>query len=111
MQKKILTLIIIFQLLLSCTREEKFVLIKKDFKDILQWQNDNHKQALTSFLNSCEKIDETSWDDIKEYIDTSENLNDLMYDKCGIAEIYQEKNLSAKQFFQEHFIPYLVTNK
>lgn len=85
-------------------------LLKKSFSSLPNWEQDDHAQALTSFLQSCKEI--LSRDDNAPFSTTKEagtvkNWKNI----CLQASQVQPNNQQAsKQFFENWFTPYAINN-
>ncbi|WP_321778022.1 murein transglycosylase A [Sulfurimonas sp.] len=51
--KNTLMLFVIIILFLGCAKEEKSIFSSSSFEELPRWQDENHKKALNSFINSC----------------------------------------------------------
>lgn len=78
---------------------------KKDFSDLLNWQEDNHLEALLAFKESC-KIQKITIDRALKNFLISENIKKI----CQQAE-FVDSSQGAKKFFEENFQPHLVKDE
>ncbi|WP_137109867.1 murein transglycosylase A [Rhodobacter sp. SY28-1] len=62
-----------------------------DFESLDGWLDDNHLAALTSFLNTCDLIDQPDWKPI-----------------CAVAADVPKDDASARSFFELFFKPVVV---
>ncbi|MFC1659351.1 murein transglycosylase A [Pseudomonadota bacterium] len=106
--------ILFFLLQTNPVRASNIALKEVDFKNLNQWEKDNHIEALESFLKSCKKF--YTFPDSKKVgkggmkVD-AENMKRI----CSFAEnIYSfgfEDGLKAKEFFEQNFTPYKIFDK
>ncbi|MFZ9180811.1 MAG: murein transglycosylase A [Rickettsiales bacterium] len=115
---KITTNILLLLFLSSCLFSKKihiknvgnFRLYEQDFKVLKDWENDDHKLALQTFLHSCRKFSKLPQNkplNGKFFDATAEDYRDV----CDIAEVV--KTMSKKQtknFFENWFKLFLVEN-
>ncbi len=115
--KKII-LLVIFMALSSCLYPKVTIKGKGDvklhqayFDDLKNWENSNHREALLSFLNSCQKFANLPQDrriggqfgDI-----TARDYRDV----CEIGEVIKGmSDLQIKNFFENWFKPFLITDR
>ncbi len=86
-----------------------------DFLEINGWQNDNQKQVLSSFVNSCKKFSTMNGNQIIGNAISNIRAKDF-YDVCDIATEIQrldqvKSNISDAQirnFFENWFTPFLI---
>ena len=87
-------------------------LVKSNFENLNGWENENYKEALDVFLESCKKVNTLPKNkNIFPQINKKINKNDF-YAVCRIGEIiknYNDKYLQV--FFESYFIPYKVIDK
>ena len=86
--------------------KEKLILTITKFTQLPGWANDNHGEAIVAFLKSCDRI-----------LTFPKNRNigtkDIIikasdwHDACLAAK---STNINGKEFFQEYFTPFLVSN-
>lgn len=62
-----------------------------DFEQLEGWETDNHRAALTSFLQTCDRLDGPDWEPI-----------------CAFAADAGASDASAKAFFELFFKPVIV---
>jgi membrane-bound lytic murein transglycosylase A len=91
--------ITIFLLFFSgCSREAKVsvpeepttLFIKSSFDELPQWEDENYKEALNSFINSCK----------------SSKTKDIYKELCADASVAK----NAKEFLQNNFTPHKIIN-
>lgn len=82
-----------------------------NFSDLNNWEKDNHSSALVSFLNSCNKF--SSMPDSRMIGGQIGNvLVGDFRDVCEIGKVIRGmESRQAKNFFENWFIPFLVSNK
>ncbi len=125
MPQKIISKIINFSALFSilllqgCLVTQKIVIKGKgnvkleqvDFIDLEGWKNTDHKQALQSFIQSCNKFAKMA-----QNRSIGKQLGEItpadFRDVCEIAEIVKTMNVKQTQnFFENWFRPFLVATK
>lgn len=124
MINKVLNLIIlIFTLALSSCIYSKIIIRGKnniklkqvDFSEIKDWQNDNQKQVLSSFISACNKF--STMDDNQLIGNAIDNIKAKdFHDVCDIAKELShldqaDSNINDNQirnFFENWFTPFLV---
>ena len=82
-----------------------------DFENLEGWQNDNHKEALQSFIQSCNKFAK-----MPQNVSIGKELGYVtagdFRDVCEIAHIVKTMNSKqAQNFFENWFKPFAVLNK
>jgi membrane-bound lytic murein transglycosylase A len=92
-------------------KNKNFTLKEQDFNKLKGWQQDNHLQALESFLNSCKKMAK---------LEQNQPLNGIVfplkpadyYDVCQIGEAIKTLgNKQAKNFFENWFRLFSIESK
>ena len=86
-------------------------LLKSTFEDLYNWENEDYKEALKIFLDSCKKIKSLPKDkNLFPQINSKINKNDF-YAVCKIANIIKNYNHKYLQvFFESYFIPYRIVD-
>ncbi len=86
--------------------EKKMSLEEVPFSSLKGWEKDNHQQALESFKKSCIKIMNEG-----DFVASSQIVisADFMKDVCSSIPKTNINNITAKNFFENWFSPYKVT--
>lgn len=102
-------LIILLCFLASCAaREDKLTLQKSNFDKISGWHEDNHAEALASFLKSCEKFESLPEENKAHKSGIAGTYGDWK-DVCQKAPANEPSQ--AREFFETNFTPYLAQNR
>ena len=86
--------------------KEKLIFTPVKFDQLPGWKNDNHSDAITAFLKSCDRILTFPKNKNIGTKDITINAGDWR-DACLAAK--SPKN-NAKEFFQKYFTPFLISN-
>ena len=79
---------------------------KSNFSDLKYWSEDKHGKALDAFTKSCMRGKQISQTEI--FSKVPKNITKEEWNKtCKLAKKYQAKNLDARKFFENNFVPYL----
>lgn len=106
MQAKILLLLSIF-LLTSCASNKLYVgLERTNYSRLNNWSNDNHQEALKTYLKSCGKSKKFAQAAIFKNISET-SINSAWRKTCSIGK----KTKNPKLFFERNFTPFLVKDK
>jgi membrane-bound lytic murein transglycosylase A len=88
---------------------DKLVLEPRHFRELRGWDEDNHVEALGTFLKSCAVFDITP-----DTTATGEGIllapASVWKDVCRKAEIVPPADEAARHYFEEYFVPFLATN-
>ncbi len=86
--------------------QEKFVSQPVSFDALSGWQDDNHAQALTAFIQSCGVLGKAPRPQTSQ---SKIRLNAAQWSAvCKQAK--QASPASARVFFEQHFTPYRISN-
>lgn len=121
MPKKIINIFVLISLLTlqGCLFSSKVTIKGKgniklnqvDFEDLPNWQEDNHKLALQSFLHSCNKFSKMAQNRLVGGQIGNVTAGDFR-DVCDIAEVVKTMdNNQARNFFENWFRPFLVESR
>lgn len=105
--KKIAAILLLL-LTTACAGGDKFGAREMTFDQLDGWQFDNHQQALTTFISSCEIFarkarPRTSGSGLA----VSEGIWRSLCDEAKLAEVSPE---APKLFFENRFVPFRVNN-
>jgi len=101
----------LFSKKLTITGKGDIKLEQVEFSDLDNWENDDHKKALLSFLHSCSKFSSSApsrliGGQIGNIV--AEDFRDV----CEIAQVVKTmSNKQAKNFFENWFRPFEVENR
>jgi len=102
-------LLIIISILSSCSLiGDKLTLKESSFDKLSGWHNDNHDEALKSFLRSCRKFNTLPEDRSAHNSGVAGTYGDWKK-VCEKAQLYSIHS-KAKDFFEANFTPYLAKN-
>ncbi len=112
-----LSVILSFLILFSCSYSTKNIihgngnlkLKRVEYSQLENWQKDDHKAALNSFLNSCQRFEKMSADqNIGNKIGNIKvsDFNDV----CHIGDLIKYTNKAQiRNFFENWFVPFQVS--
>lgn len=102
---RIFLVLLLFSLSNCSTKSHKeyIKLEKSSFRELENWNKDNHQEALKAYTKSCPYYKKILTADIFKNISKSKLASSLK-SKCKLAK--EAKN--AKYFFENNFTPYLV---
>ena len=106
MMKKLLALSLL--LLSACAQPEHFEARQMTFAELDGWQQDNHQQAIKTFLPSCKVFARRAR---KESEGSGLEIDEKVWQSlCREAEWAKNNPLQAKQFFEDRFVPFRISN-
>ena len=105
---KVFSLLLCLFFLTNCSSSKHYIKLEKsNFSDLKYWSEDKHGKALDAFTKSCMRGKQISQTEI--FSKVPKNITKEEWNKtCKLAKKYQAKNLDARKFFENNFVPYLV---
>lgn len=101
----------IYAELITIRGQNNLKLKEVEFAEIRNWRADNHKEALKSFLNSCEKFASMDKNALIGKSIGKIRVRDFI-EVCNIGRKIQNTNSAQiRNFFENWFRPFLVMNK
>lgn len=79
---------------------------RADFKQLTNWQNDKHNEAMLAYVKSCASYKKIITADIYKKVPKQVIKNSLVR-TCKLAK----QTKMPKKFFENNFVPFLVSNK
>jgi len=105
--QRLLSLILLL-LSTACAETDHFGAREMTFEQLDGWQNDNHAEALSTFISSCEIFARKARPRTTgSGIQVSEGVWQSLCDDAKIAEVSAEP---PKVFFENRFVPFRVNN-
>ena len=106
MMKKLLALSLL--LLSACTQPDHFEARQMTFAELDGWQQDNHQQAIETFLLSCKVFSRKAR---RESEGSGLEIDEKLWQSlCHEAEWAKNNPLQAKQFFEDRFAAFRISN-
>ena len=115
----VVTALFVTVFLQGCLLEDKLIikgqsnvkLSQTDFNSLSNWEKEDHKKALQSFLHSCRKFSKMAQNRVigNQIVQlTADDFRDV----CELAEVVKTMNSKQTQnFFENWFRPFLVSDK
>lgn len=101
-------ILLIVLLLSGCAGHDRLNLHAATYDHLSGWHKDEHEQVMTSFQKSCKNFDHKGWNYLARITDNPE-VSKKLREKCKIV-LKQGDQINAKEFFEKHFEPHLVSN-
>ena len=107
--------------LTNCATKDKVILQQKNYSDLNNWDQDNHKEAFKAYLKSCAKLKSNAWEKFfknsifKQPSKTrtqKEILQNIKYvENCCQKAIKINSSHNYQKFFEDNFVPFQIFNK
>jgi len=113
-----LALVVVVIMLTGCEEKPIDAKMKKpaykqqSFSDLKGWETDQHKEAMTVFIKSCPRLAKNGAPKLEQSFQLSTRFFDWAHLCEQAKKTAVEKNpLTARQFFEQEFIPYAVEDR